>query len=202
MGKQKRHIKKIISVIIIVIIALFVIKYYNSKEKVDSEYLGSRLTKVGELTTVKLNYNGFAEYEDKGVPIFNKSNFLMTYEAVVRVGIDLEKTNVKVDNDNKTIILDIPKAKILDVKINPSSIKYYDTKFSLFNMDQKEDANKAQDLVKKQAYKEVSQMGVIDSANEQVLTLIKGLLQDAVPKDYTYKLKDGNNTDNLTSSNN
>lgn len=166
MGKQKRHIKKIISVIIIVIIALFVIKYYNSKEKVDSEYLGSRLTKVGELTTVKLNYNGFAEYEDKGVPIFNKSNFLMTYEAVVRVGIDLEKTNVKVDNDNKTIILDIPKAKILDVKINPSSIKYYDTKFSLFNMDQKEDANKAQDLVEKQAYKEVSQMGVIDSANE------------------------------------
>lgn len=202
MEKNKSILKKVIAIVIVVILALLGMKLYNSKEEVDSEYLGSRLTKVGELTTVKLNYKGFAEYEDEGVPLFNKSNFLMTYEAIVRVGIDLEEVDIKADNENKTIILDIPEAKILDVKIDPSSIKYYDTKFSLFNMDQKEDANKAQDLVEKEAYKQIGQMGVLESANEQALTLIKGLLQDLVPKDYTYKIEDSNNTldDNLTSN--
>ena len=114
----------------------------------------------------------------------------MTYEANARVGIDLEEVEIEVDNPNKLVTLSIPKAEILDVKIDPNKIKYYDTKFALFNVNEKEDGNKAQALAEEQAYKDLTEMGVLESANEQALTLIKGLLQNAVPSDYEYKVKE------------
>ena len=170
----------IISVLAVVAVVFVYIFLYNKEEKITPSYLGTKLTKVGELTTVKLNYTGFLEYHDKGIPLFNKSDFLMTYEANARVGIDLEEVEIEVDNPNKLVTLSIPKAEILDVKIDPNKIKYYDTKFALFNVNEKEDGNKAQALAEEQAYKDLTEMGVLESANEQALTLIKGLLQNAV----------------------
>ena len=180
----------IISVLAVVAVVFVYIFLYNKEEKITPSYLGTKLTKVGELTTVKLNYTGFLEYHDKGIPLFNKSDFLMTYEANARVGIDLEEVEIEVDNPNKLVTLSIPKAEILDVKIDPNKIKYYDTKFDLFNVNEKEDGNKAQALAEEQAYKDLTEMGVLESANEQALTLIKGLLQNAVPSDYEYKVKE------------
>lgn len=180
----------IISVLAVVAVVFVYIFLYNKEEKITPSYLGTKLTKVGELTTVKLNYTGFLEYHDKGIPLFNKSDFLMTYEANARVGIDLEEVEIEVDNPNKLVTLSIPKAEILDVKIDPNKIKYYDTKFALFNVNEKEDGNKAQALAEEQAYKDLTEMGVLESANEQALTLIKGLLQNAVPSDYEYKVKE------------
>ena len=180
----------IIAVLAVVTVVFVYIFLYNKEEKITSSYLGTKLTKVGELTTVKLNYTGFLEYHDKGIPVFNKSDFLMTYEANARVGIDLEEVEIEVDNLNKIVTLSIPKAEILDVKIDPNKINYYDTKFALFNVNEKEDGNKAQALAEEQAYKDLTEMGVLESANEQALTLIKGLLQNVVPSDYEYKVKE------------
>lgn len=180
----------IIAVLAVVLVVFVYIFLYNKEEKITPSYLGTKLTKVGELTTVKLDYTGFLEYHDKGIPLFNRADFLMTYEANARVGIDLEKVKIEVDNTNKIVTLNIPKAEILDVKIDPNLIKYYDTKFALFNVNEKEDGNKAQALAEEQAYKDLSEMGVLESANEQALTLIKGLLQNAVPSDYEYKVKE------------
>lgn len=180
----------IIAVLAVVTVVFVYIFLYNKEEKITSSYLGTKLTKVGELTTVKLNYTGFLEYHDKGIPVFNKSDFLMTYEANARVGIDLEEVEIEVDNPNKIVTLSIPKAEILDVKIDPNKINYYDTKFALFNVNEKEDGNKAQALAEEQAYKDLTEMGVLESANEQALTLIKGLLQNVVPSDYEYKVKE------------
>jgi hypothetical protein len=187
-----KTIKKIFISIICLLVIFFAVRFFlfnkNNKKEITSEYLGTELTKVGELTSVKLTYTGLLEYDDEGIPIVTKSNFLMTYKAKARVGIDLEDVKVKVDNDEKIVYLDIPKARILDVKIDPASISYYDSKFALFNLNEKEDANQAQILAEKNAYKEINNMGVLESADEQTLTLIKGILQNAVPSDYHYEL--------------
>lgn len=47
------------------------------------------------------------------------------------------------DSTKKIANLNIPKAEILDVKIDPNLIKYYDIKFALFNVNEKEDGNNA-----------------------------------------------------------
>ena len=197
--KQKRNlwkninvnklIRKILLILLVAIVIVLGIYFflYNDEEEVTEDYLGTKLSKVGELTTVKLNYTGFLQYQDKGIPIFNRSDFIMTYEANARVGIDLEKVEIEVDNTNKMVSLTIPKAEIQDVKIDTSEIKYYDSDFAWFNVDEKEDGNKALELAEKNAQEELGKMGVLESADEQALTLIKGLLQNAVPADYEFK---------------
>ena len=197
--KQKRNlwkninvnklIRKILLILLVAIVIVLGIYFflYNDEEEVTEDYLGTKLSKVGELTTVKLNYTGFLQYQDKGISIFNRSDFIMTYEANARVGIDLEKVEIEVDNTNKMVSLTIPKAEIQDVKIDTSEIKYYDSDFALFNVDEKEDGNKALELAEKNAQEELGKMGVLESADEQALTLIKGLLQNAVPADYEFK---------------
>lgn len=188
---NKRIREILLFLILIIVVAVGIrIFLYNDEEKITGEYLGTKLSKVGELTTVKLNYTGFLQYHDKGIPIFNRADFLMTYEANARVGIDLEKVKPEVDDANKTVWLTIPKAEIQDVKIDTSTIKYYDSGFALFNVDEKEDGNRALELAEKDAREELGKMGVLESADEQALTLIKGLLQNTVPTDYEFKVKE------------
>lgn len=112
-----------ISVIIILLFVRFFV--YNEKSAVTSEYIISTLEKGSELTTAKLHYKGLSEFEDGGgLPIINKSNFKMIYEATARAGIDVSKIEIDVNNVSKVVLLTIPKAEILDVKIDPSSIIY------------------------------------------------------------------------------
>ena len=189
--KNKMVTKGLLLLILVLIIAIVIRTFfYNDKEEITSSYLGTQLSKVGELTTVKLKYDGIAEYKDKGISFVNKSDFVMRYKAEARVGIDLEKVTTKVDNQNKVVWLTIPKAEIQDVHVDTSDIKYYDEKFSLFNVDEKEDGNKAIELAEKEAKTALKKMGVLESADEQGFTLIKGLLHNAVPSDYEFKLKE------------
>lgn len=157
---NKRIRKILLFLILIIVVAVGIrIFLYNDEEKITGEYLGTKLSKVGELTTVKLNYTGFLQYHDKGIPIFNRSDFLMTYEANARVGIDLEKVKPEVDDANKTVWLTIPKAEIQDVKIDTSTIKYYDSGFALFNVDEKEDGNRALELAEKRCKRRIGENG-------------------------------------------
>lgn len=178
-----------LSVIGLTVLLFIMVINYNDKEKVDTEYLFTKLTKASELTTAKLEYTGFSEYKDKGIAILNKSDFLMVYTANARAGIDVKDVKITSDDLSKVIWITIPKAKILSVNVNPKNIKYYDEKFSLFNFNQKEDSDRAQVLAEEEAKKELAKMGILKMADEQAETLIKGLLIDAIPKGYEIKVK-------------
>lgn len=178
-----------LSVIGLTIVLVIMAINYNDKEKVDTEYLFTKLTKASELTTAKLEYTGFSEYKDKGIAILNRSDFLMVYTANARAGIDVKEVKITSDDLSKVIWITIPKAKILSVNVDPKNIKYYDEKFSLFNFNQKEDSDRAQALAEEEAKKELAKMGILKMADEQAETLIKGLLIDAIPKGYEIKVK-------------
>ena len=183
----KENMKLVIIVIAIALICLviFLIKNSSKEEEIDTTYLIAKLEKASELTTAKLTYKGFSKFKDKGIVILNKSDFLMVYSATARAGIDVKEIKVDVNKITKTITVKIPKAKILEVKVDPTSIKYYDEKFALFNFNSKEDANKAQALAEKEAETEITNMGILETADQQSAALIKGLLQDAIPESYT-----------------
>ena len=154
----------------------------------DTEYIDAMLEKSSELITAKFNYTGMSEYEDTGIPIINKSDFVMVYKATARAGIDIKKVDVKIDNYKKIIYLTIPKAEVLDVKVDISSIKYFDEKFALLNINEKEDNNKAIALAEEAAKEEIKNIGVLEMADGQAETLIKGILEDAVPKNYDFEV--------------
>lgn len=174
-------------VVVVVIVGGTIYLTRNKTSEVDTTYLGAKLEKASELTTTKLTYDGFTKYTDTGVKVINRSDFLMVYTATARAGIDVKEIIIESNKISKTIKVTLPKAKILEVKVDPSSIKYYDTKLALFNFDSREDANDAQALAEQEAKKELEKMGILDSANEQAEVLIRGLLQESIPSDYELK---------------
>lgn len=162
---------------------------YNKEEKVDVSYIITTLEKSSELTTAKLNYSGMLKFEDEGIPLINKSNFTMVYDAIVRTGIDAKEIKVESDGFSDTIWLTIPKARVLDVKIDSNTVKYFDEKFALFNVNSKEDVNKAMSLAEKDAKEKMENMGVLEMADLQAEALIKGLIQDVIPNGYQIKVR-------------
>ena len=187
----KTKIGRIISISILIVILLLIVLiiFRNPKEKVDSDILINTIKQSSELTTAEINYKGIAQFKDKGIVILNKSDFLMQYTATARIGIDLEEVEIEANNLTKTVSITIPHAKVLDIKIDPSKIKYYDEKFSLFNFNKKEDANKAQELAEKSAKEEIKNLGVIKMADDQAATLIKGLIHNLIPDNYDVEIK-------------
>lgn len=179
----------LLGLISIIVIGVILLSSYRKNQEIDNTYLLAKLQKSSELTTAKLNYTGMSEFKDSGITFINRSDFIMVYEATARAGIDVEEIKIDVDNNDKTIWISIPKAKILDVKVDTDKIKYFDEKFSLFNADYKQDANKANALAEEEAKKEFANMGVLEMADTQAEALIKGLLQDAIPENYKIKIK-------------
>ena len=179
----------VITTLIIVAIIAIAIYIYSKNKKIDTTYLTAKLEKSSELTTAKLTFKGIYEYDDEGVAVINKSNFVMVYEATARAGIDVKEVKIVQDDFKPIVWVTIPKAKVLDVKVDTSSIKYLKTDFALVNPNPKEDANNANTLAEKDAKKEVEEMGILSAADEQAETLIKGLLQDSIPKKYEIQIK-------------
>lgn len=181
-----------IIIILLIILALILacsLLFKNKNAKVDTTYIVQKLEKSSELTTSKLTYEGFSKYIDEGYSFINKQDFFMQYSAEVRAGVDVKDIKVEVGSIFNTITITIPKAKILEVKILPESIQYYNEGLALFNFDSKEDAAKAQKLAEEDAKEKVANMGILEMADSQAEALIKGLVQDVIPEGYKLKIK-------------
>lgn len=188
--KTKKSKIIVISVLAITAVGLAAFPFlYNGKSEVDTVYLGSLLEKSSELTTAKLTYTGLSEFKDEGTVFINRQDFIMVYSATARIGIDVKNVKIDADNNRKKIYVTIPETEIQEVKVDNKSIKYFDTKFALFNTDEKEDSNRAIALAEKEAEKEVGKMGVLEMADKQAEELIKGILANAVPDGYMIERK-------------
>lgn len=192
-GKGKIWARIIFVVVILVVIAGAALFFSNKflankpeepKEELTNSIIYSQLKASSELTTAKVDFMGIAEYKDGGIPVINQGNFAFSYKATVRAGINLSEVNCEVDNNKKKVIIYIPKAQILDVKIHSDSLKFYNGSFSLFNSDEKEDTTKAMQMAEEQSKTDALETGILDLANKQSETLVKGILEDIV-KDYS-----------------
>ncbi len=188
--KTKKARAIVVAAVLLLVVAVCIFPFvYNGKAKVDTEMLVHTLQKSSELTTAKLSYTGMTEFEDKGIAFINKSDFIMIYKATARIGINVDEVKISADDINKIIYISVPKAEVQDVKVDASSIKYFDEKFALFNVDEKEDGNKAIALAEEEAKKEINKMGGLQMADNQAAELIKGILTNAIPDGYEIRVK-------------
>ena len=189
-GKGKIWLRLIINVLILAVFAGAIIVFVNKcsvnkqeEAKLTNSIIYSELKASSELTTAKIKFKDIAEYKDEGVPVLNQGNFAFLYTATARAGINLSDVKCEVDNTNKRVIIYIPKAQILDVKIDSNSLKFYNGSFALFNTDEKEDTTKAMQMAEEQSKADALETGILDLANKQSETLVKGILENVV-KDY------------------
>ena len=183
---------KVIAIAVLSVIVIGALAFpflYEKTEKVDTNMLLATLEEASELTTAKFNYTGVTKYKDSGVKFLTKADFTMVYKATARIGIDVKEVEITADDAQKVVYIKIPKAEVLDVKVDASSIQYFSESFSLFNPDEKEDGNKAIALAEKEAKKEVESMGGLEMADNQAETLIRGILSNALPRDYRIEVK-------------
>lgn len=181
--------KIIIGIVIIVVICMFIVFGVKRKADVDTTFLSQILTKSSELTTAKLKITGLSEYHDEGIYIFNRSDFTMCYTTTIRAGINLENVKINSGPIQKKIYITIPDAEIFEAKVEPNDLKFYGTGFALFNVNEKEDLSKALALAEKDAMEYAKNTGILEMANQQSETLIKGILANAIPKGYTMEVK-------------
>lgn len=185
--KTKKRVITIAVVLAVIVLVILYLTTYSHSFKADTTVLNNLLLEASELTTAKLKITNMTEYQDEGIKILNRSDFIMIYDATVWAGIDVKKVEIVPNDLTKVIHINIPKATIQNVKVDSSTIKYFDEGFALFNVNEKEDVNNAVVLAEKAIKEEAISTGILELADKQSATLIEGILSNAIPDGYKIK---------------
>ena len=116
----------VVAVALILVIAVFVMFQATGSNEPSPEVVTvstlEKIINVNELSTFTAVYNGIAEImnEKKSEEI----DYYVSYEAVVKAGIDLEKIVVSVNNETKAITIDIPEVYITDIDVEIASLDF------------------------------------------------------------------------------
>ena len=101
--------------------------------------LRQALKQVSELITSKYYFTNAADFDSvltwfgsDWVNPFTKSSGYIIYDGVVSIGIDLDKVEYEIDNENQIITIKLPKERVLAHEIDDSSVKT-NSKESVFN---------------------------------------------------------------------
>ena len=108
----------------------------NHVQAITSDVLRQQMETIGELATVKYYYTNMGKYEDNlkvmehDVP-FTKKSFTISYDGVIKAGIELKEIQIQVEDSTIRVILPAP--KILAHEVDMDSVTVYDEKSSIFN---------------------------------------------------------------------
>ena len=103
-----------------------------------SDLLGEQLRAAQDLVTVEYFYTNMGKFENQidfygwKVPLTTKS-FLVSYDGVIRAGVDLGGVRVTVDEAARTVLVVLPGSRILSHEIPEDSIEVFDETRNIFN---------------------------------------------------------------------
>ena len=124
-GKKKSLLLVVFVVVLAVIIAAGVF-FFMSSSKPEPEIISQstleKIINVSDLSTFEAVYNGIAKVENEEDP--EEIDYYVSYDAKVKAGIDFEKVDIAVDNENKIITVTVPEIKITDVNVDIASLDY------------------------------------------------------------------------------
>lgn len=190
--------KKIAIIIAILIIALCFfggirlgkILYGSSitekKTQITDTLLYQQLAQENELSTVRYFYTNMGKYENSielgstRIP-FTKKSFIISYDGIIKAGIDMDK--VKIQIDGKIITISIPKAEILSHEIKEDSVQVYDEKNSIFNGLSVEDIMNFQQQEKQEMEEKAIGNGILVEAQENAKTSLQFLYNEFLEDD-------------------
>lgn len=147
-------------------------------KEVTIEFVSKKLANLAELSTAQMSYTGIYSVEEGSIPFITKKGFSMIYTASIKSGIDMSLIDVEVTDSQ--VLVKLPDAEIQTIKVEPSSIQFYDEKHALLNRDEKGDAVEAiriaeGDLESKTDFKDLLQL-----TSERAELLVENLLSDSI----------------------
>ena len=148
---------------------------------VTSDLLGEQLRSVQELTTVAYYYTNMGRFENQvdfygwKVPFTTKS-FIVSYDGVIKAGVNLEDVSVEVNEESKTVTVTLPGSKILSHEIPEDSLEIFDESDNIFNRISIEDyAGFTKDQKDKMEQRAIDN-GLLTSANEKARAAVTSFL--------------------------
>lgn len=105
---------------------------------ITSDLLGQQLQTVQELVSVEYHYTNMGKFENQvdfygwKVP-FTTKRFLVSYDGLIKAGVDLSGATVEVDEVQKSVTITLPGSRILSHEIPEDSIQVFDETRNIFN---------------------------------------------------------------------
>lgn len=169
------------------------------KVAVTTDTIQQQLNSVSELVTQEYVYTNAAKKESSeswlwGVERpFSGKSILITYDGVIKAGVDLSQAKVDVDEQQHTVTVTLPPSKITDNNIPQETINVVEIKNGLFNNVTMEYYN---DFVAEQkpkmAQKAIDQ-GILTRAGKEAKAVVQSVLS-VLPgmENYTLSVEQAN----------
>lgn len=125
----------------------------NDEVTIDAVDLQRMIESASELVSYKYYYTSAAVYENSKkvmnikVP-FTTDRAVYLVDGVISAGTDISKIDFDVDDDKKTITVNIPNPKIISHEIDSDSFQYFDVKNSVFNSSDLSDYADLESVIK------------------------------------------------------
>ena len=160
--------------------------------ELDAVVLENQLTGISELASVTYSYTNMAQFRNSSefygmtVP-FTTKGFILTYDGVIKAGVDLSAAEVRVSGTAVTVKL--PEAAILSHEIDEDSVEVFDEKTSIFNPFTVEDMAAFQADQKQAMEAKALDKGLLTEAAEKAKISVEALLSAALPEGYTLTVR-------------
>ena len=151
-----------------------------AEPQITSDLLASRLRSVQELVTVSYYYTNMGRFENQvdfygwKVPFTTKS-FIVSYDGVIKAGVDLEQLQVSIGGGEVTVTL--PESRIISHEIPEDSLEVFDESDNLFNHITIEDYTAFTRDQKSAMEQRAVDGGLLDRANQEARTAVDSLLR-------------------------
>lgn len=155
----------------------------DSVPVITSETLREQLNSVSELVTQQYIYTNADKYESDQTWIFgwkrpfSSKSILVTYDGIIKAGVDLSAASFDVDNTGKTITVTLPEIKITDNNIPQDSITVVEVKDGLFNEVTLDDYNKFISEQKIIMENRAISRGLLEEAGKEARKLVESTLK-------------------------
>ena len=152
----------------------------EARPVVTSDLLGQQLRAVEELVSVSYHYTNMARYENQldfygwKVPFTTKS-FIVSYDGIIKAGVDLSKVEVDMDADRITVTL--PGSQIISHEIPGDSIEVFDESDNVFNRISITDYTSFTNDQKEAMEQRVLESGLLATADEKAMDAVEALLR-------------------------
>ena len=160
---------------------IFFLSSDDKEPEISRTIILERLEKASELITTKYYYSEVGDFEKSldlngwDIPL-TKKFFILTYEGVVDLGVDLSQAKTEIKGD--TISFELPEIQILNNTIDESSIQIYDESKNVFNPISIEDYKKFAVDQKKRIEKDLQTKKVYEEAKKNTTLAIQNLFPD------------------------
>lgn len=158
----------------------------KNKQKITSDQLEEQINSIGELATLKYVYTNASRKEGNlswlwgwTLP-FSDSSLLVTYDGMIKAGIDLKEVTFDVNENDRVITVTMPKSRILDNNIPQETINVLEVKDGLFNPVTFTDYNQFISEEKKVMENRAIDLGVLKDADKEAKAIVEGFLK-AIP---------------------